>query len=297
MDLKDTIRKVLPTWNGRLACHHVGYNANGQVHRAIPYNANSPAVIAQQVEMMQDAGIDVVVITWQGTLAAACNTNAMLFAAACADVGMQFALLLDPWCAKLAPTGGSNTNYTANVIASLKASTTQAMLNSSAYLPEKFVLDFNTGANLAVLGTTFPTLKFLAQGSGFSWISIPTITDSVARNASAVANLKSQHANAAMKVASVCFSFNDAGQPLPVGVSTQAQFEAAGGNRNYANSTWGGPSRILDSFAGQFGQQQLATINPATPIIAIITWSDYEEQSSGPFEKVLAEQSGIVWPT
>jgi hypothetical protein len=167
------------------------------------------------------------------------------------------------------------------------------MLNATSYCPEKYILDFNSGADLGALAKTFPQYKFLAQGQGFSWISVPTIADSAARNASAVGNLKSQHANPAMKVASFCASFNDAGMPLPAGVQSQAQMTG----RDYSQSVWGGPARILDSFAGQFTQQQLATINPATPIVAIVSWADYDEQSSGPREKVLAEEQGTTWPT
>jgi hypothetical protein len=294
MNSKQLVQKLIPAWNGRLAAHDICYNGNGQVHRAIPYDPTNPAVALQKAQLMQVDGVDICIGTWQGPEAASCHAAAIAMSNACKQVGLQFALLLDPWCAKLSPTG-TNTNYTANVTAALQNAGTQGMLKSSSYVPEGWVLDFNTGADLATLAKTFPTLTFLAQGSGFSWISIPTVTDSVARNVAAVANIKTQHANATMKVASFCASFNDAGQPLPVGVSTQAAFEKAGGQRNYANSTWGGPARVLESFAGQFAQQQLATINPATPAIAILSWADYDEQSSGPREKVKAEEEGIVW--
>lgn len=297
MTSKELVQKALPTWNGRLAAHHVGYLADGKVHRAVPYVATNPKVIAQKLALMQSDGVDIVIETWQGPWAASCNLDAILTCALCADLGMQFCLLLDPWCAKLNSKGQSN-GYTNNVIAALQYPSTQAMLNASSYLPEKYVLDFTTGADLAVLGKAFPTLRFLEQNNGFSWIAIPpaSITDSPLKNAWAVSNLKAQHANPAMKIASFCDSFNDSGQPLPVGVPTQAAFDAAGGNRNWDVGVWGNvPARVLESFEGQFAQQQLATINPATPIVAILTWDDPDEQSSGPREKVLAEENGIVW--
>lgn len=297
MTSKELVQKALPTWNGRLAAHHVGYLADGKVHRAVPYVATNPKVIAQKLALMQSDGVDIVIETWQGPWAASCNLDAILTCALCADLGMQFCLLLDPWCAKLNSKGQSN-DYTNNVIAALQYPSTQAMLNASSYLPEKYVLDFTTGADLAVLGKAFPTLRFLEQNNGFSWIAIPpaSITDSPLKNAWAVSNLKAQHANPAMKIASFCDSFNDSGQPLPVGVPTQAAFDAAGGNRNWDVGVWGNvPARVLESFEGQFAQQQLATINPATPIVAILTWDDPDEQSSGPREKVLAEENGIVW--
>jgi hypothetical protein len=295
MTSKEMVQKALPSWNGRLAAHHISYLADGHVHRAVPYVATNPSVIAKKLSLMQADGVDIVISTWQGIYAESSNLDTVLMAAQCIEVGLQFALLLDPWCAKLSAKG-QNANYTSNVTASLQAPSTQAILNSPCYVPEKYVLDFNTGADLSALGKSFPTVKFLAQGSGFSWISIPQITDSPARNAAAVVNLKAQHANPAMKIASFCESFDDSGQPLPVGIQSQAAFDAAGGNRNYAVGVWGdNPARILESFEGQFAQQQLATINPATPIIALITWDDLDEQSSGPREKVLAEELGISW--
>ena len=295
MTIKHMIQSALPTWSGRLAAHDIAYNGDGHVHRAIPYDPINPAVAIQKAKLMQSDGIDVCICTWQGPWATACNAAAMNMCAACKQVGLQFALLLDPGGMQKWQPGQSQAQVTLNVTSALNAPTTQAMLNASSYVPEKYILDFNTSANLNLLAKAFPSYNFLAQGSGFSWISIPTITDSTQRNAAAVANLKSQHANPAMRVASVCFSFNDSGQPLPVGVQSQAQFDAAGGVRNLTNSVWGGPARILDSFAGQFGLQQIATINSATPIIAVVSWSDYDEQSSGPREKVVAEEQGIVW--
>lgn len=295
MTSKELVQQALPTWNGRLAAHHVCYNGNGQVHRAIPYatTAYTPAVVAQKLKLMQADGVDVVITTWQGPWA---NGDAPLFSSLCAEFGMQFALLLDPggmqkWKGATQP----QSVITANVVSALEDSSTQAMLEASSYVPEKWILDFNTGASLSTLGNEFPALKFLAMNQGFSWISIPQVTDSVQRNIAAVASLKAQHGNPAMKVASFCKSFDDSGQPLPVGVSTQAAFDAAGGVRNWSNSVWGGPARILESYAGQFAQQQLVTINPVTPIIALVTWDDYDEQSSGPREKILSEDMGIDW--
>jgi hypothetical protein len=294
MNSKELIQNLLPGWNGRQAAHFVCYNGNGAVHRGIPYNANDPKVIAKQLELMQSDGVDIVIGTWQGIYAAACNENAMLVSQACSEVGLQFMLLLDPWCAKLS-ANGQNTNYTANVTSSLQAKTTQTMLNASSYVPEKYILAFNTGANLTQLEVTFKGFAFLEQGTEFSWISIPKITDSPVRNAAAVSNLKAQHTNPAMKVASYCSSFDDSGQPLPVGVSTQAAFDSAGGNRNYSNSVWGGPTRILESFSGELETQCIQTINPTTSIIARLTWNDYDEQSSGPREKEVAEEQGVNW--
>jgi hypothetical protein len=293
----ELVQKALPTWNGRLAAHDIFYNGDGHVHRAVPYDPTKPAVALQKAKLMKSDGVTLCIGTWQGPWATSCHAAAIAMSNACTEIGLQFALLLDPGGMQKWQANQSSTQITANVVAALNDPGTKAMLAASSYVPEKWILDFGTGANLGSLGSTFPTYKFLAQGAGFSWITIPNVTDSPARNVAAVANLKAQHANPAMKIASFCKSFDDSGQPQPVGVQSQAAFDAAGGVRNLANSVWGGPARILESFDGQFAEQQLATINPACPVIAILTWSDYDEQSSGPREKVVAEESGIVWAT
>ena len=286
----ELVQRALPTWNGRLAAHDICYNGDGHPHRAIPYDPTNLSVALTKAKLAKSDGVTLIIGTWQGPYAPSCHAAATAMSTACTTLGMQFALLIDPWCAKLSPHG-ADTSYTANVTAALQYASTVGMLNATSYCPEKYILDFNSGADLGALAKTFPQYKFLAQGQGFSWISVPAVADSAARNASAVGNLKSQHTNPAMKVASFCASFNDAGMPLPTGV--QAQTQVTG--RDYSQSVWGGPARILDSFAGQFAQQQLATINPATPIVAIVSWADYDEQSSGPREKVVAEEQGVSW--
>lgn len=295
MNYKRMVEGLLPGWSGRLAAHHVCYLGDGHVHRGVPYVATNPKVIAQKLTLMQDCGIDLIIGTWQGPWAASCHLDATLTCAMCAEFGMQFALLLDPWCAKLSPTGATTAPSTANVIAALEYPSTVAMLESSSYIPEKYILDFNTGADLPALGKQFSAYKFLPMNAGFSWISISAITDSVKRNAAAVANLKTQHANPAMKIASFCTSFDDSGMPLPAGVQTQVAFEAAGGQRDNTQSVWGGPARILDGFEGEFMEQQIATIPATVPIVAILTWDDVDERSSGPLEETAAAEAGVVW--
>lgn len=297
MNSKQLVQQVLPGWTGKLAAHHIGYLGDGHVHRAVPYTATDPKVIAAKLGLMQADGVDVVIETWQGPWATSCNQDAITTSQMCAKLGMEFALLLDPGGMQKWQSGLTEAQITANVVAALTAPTTVAMLNNPAYVTNKYILDFNTGANLVQLAADFPSYKFLAQGAGFSWIAIPptSITDSPAKNAWAVANLAAQHANPAMTIASFCAGFNDSGMPLPQGVQSQATFDADGGVRDLTQSVWGGPARILESFAGMFSQQQIATINPTTPIVAILTWDDYDEQSSGPREKVLAETSGINW--
>jgi len=297
MNLKQMVQNAIPGWDGRLAGHHVGYNANGQVHPGMPYttNANDPKVIQKRVQLMKDFGFDVLIDTYQGPWSSSCQTDIILTAEECGKQGMEFALLLDPGGMKKW-TSATPAQITANVEAALSEADTTAILRSSTYVPEGYVLDFNTGADLVALAAKFPTLKFLKQGAGFSWPTIDaTITDSSLRNAASVASLKSQHTNAAMEVASFCLSFDDSGQAQPVGVSTVAAWKAAGAKQDFTSSAWGGPARRLESFGGMFAQQQLATISATVPMIALVTITDYNERSSGPFEVRMSELQGVNW--
>lgn len=293
MNTKQRVQAAVSGFTGKVGCHYVAYLGDGHVHRNVPYNANSPSVLSKIAELIKLDGFDLVVATWLGPWATACHQNAISMCMKCQALGMGFALLLDPGGMKKWAGGLTQAQITANVASALSDPGTQAMLNSDAYLSPKYVLDFNTGASLPTLAAAFPNLTFLAQGSGFSWISIPNISNSVARNAAAVANLKAQHANPAMVMASFCESFDDSGMPLPAGVQSQTAFDAAGGTRDLSQSAWGGPARILEGFEGQFANQQLATINPATPIVMRITWNDVDEQTDR--ERVVADEQGVDW--
>jgi hypothetical protein len=296
MNTKERIIRDNPGWHGRLGGHHVCYNANKSVHRDIPYSPNDPRVILQQLELWQSDGFDVIAGTVQGTWAAESHANSMLMSQLCAQVGLQFALLLDPGGMKKWVPNASTAQITANAKTYLSDPATQQMLNRSSYVPEHLVLDFATGADLNVLASAFPGLKFLKQGRDFSWPSIDNkITDQKARNAASVANLKGQNSSPTMIAPGVCYDFDDSGQPLPIGCD-MATFLANGGKRDNNVGTWGDtPSRILASFGGQFFLQQLAVTPITAPFTFIVSLTDYEEQSSGPWEKRLAETRGIKW--
>ena len=308
MLLKD--RFIAAGFTGKLLCHVMGWFGDGNIHRMNRYQSNDPYVIAHQLECMQAVGIDGVIFTWQGPLAPFQHETAQIMAVECGERNMPFVLLLDPWAAKLGKNFqalasssavvhvprrktltepaimsahrkelaalGQVPNYTANVTDALNDPTSQAMLNSFAYVPEKYVLDFGTGANLATLGTTFPALKFLAMDQGFSWISIPTTTPVSGLNAVAVSALAGFNKNPAMKIPGLCRNFMDSGMPTPAGVQL-AQWT---GSRDFSQSVWGGgPARVLDGQAGHLFFDQLPITPMGTPYAAIVTWNDHDEQT------------------
>lgn len=262
----------------KLLVHMMPWFGDGSIHRMDRYISNDPKVITQQLNCMQAttiAGMRVggVIMTWQGVLAKFQHSTTLEVSKQCNDRGLLFALLIDPWCAKLGSNGA-----TINVQNSIQDPSVQGMLNSPYYIPEKYILDFNSGARLDLLSQSFPTLNFLPKNKGFSWINIPASTSfnvsSKDKNALAVMDLISQHSNPLMKIPSICKEFKDAGAPTP----PASKLPTWAGVRDYSLSVWGDqPCRNLDNQGGNFLQDQLLTIPYAFKYLAYVTWNDYDE--------------------
>lgn len=254
---------------------------DGNIHRVNSYVSNDPAVIDRQITVLQGTKIQNeiirgVIMTWQGPFASFQHSTVTQWCTQCEARRMLFVLLMDPWIAKINSTGDPTTT----TINALNDPSSQAMFNNPAYIPEKYVLDFNTGANLATLASHFPSLHFLQQGVGFSWPSINmSIPNPVSRNASSVSNLNSQNQNAGMKIPGFLgLRFDDSGYPTPAGVSL-ANWT---GTRDYNSSVWGGGNRVLEDQGGklpldQWGVTQNPSIPSSVPYAAIVTWNDHDE--------------------
>ena len=266
----------------RLLVHVMPWFGDGNIHRIDSYASNSATVVKNQIDILfatRVFGLQVqgAILTWQGPYAAFQHSTVMQWNTQCAARGMLFALLMDPYIASIGPTpppvtGNSATDH---VIQALNHVDSQTMLNASCYVPEKYILDFNTGANLTQLATQFPNLQFLAQGSGFAWPSINmSLTQSEARNQDSVNNLQGQHQHPAMRVPAVGMGFRDNGEPTPVGVSASAWT----GTRDYNTSVWGGQAaRVLDTQGGKLGLDYFATVPGSAPYLGFVTWNDYDE--------------------
>lgn len=260
----------------KLLVHMMPWFGDGNIHRMTAYNSNNPKTITRQLDCMQATEIsgkriEGVIVTWQGIFAKFQHAAMLEINKQCTERGMLFALLIDPWCAKLGGNGP-----TANVIQSLHDSAVQTLINGSDYyLPEKFVLDFNSGANLSQLVAAFPEMNFLSLGSGFGWPRIDmTIADSMKRNAASIADLVKQNANTAMKIPAICKGFMDAGKPIG---PPSSPFTGA---RDYSQSVWGGPTRVLDTQAGTYFMDTFNTLDISDPYCAVVTWNDYDEMTA-----------------
>ena len=265
MNIKTSIN-----FTGKLLAHVMGwFGEPGHTHR-VHYTSNDSYVIERQLSCMQAVGIDGVIVTWQGaTVNPYLHATAVEMCFQCHSRGMLFALLLDPWIVK----GRKDQSVTPEqeIVNRLNDASTQQMLASSAYLPEKYILDFSTGADMAKVGASLPSLKFLSKHTGFSW---PEITNTLSV-------LAKDNANPTMKIPGVCVGFNDGG------------FVKSDGTRDYAHSVWDVtlPTRVIDSEAGKTFYDQAALIPPGSPYAAIVTWNDHDEQTA--IEQFASVASGI----
>jgi hypothetical protein len=267
----------------KLLAHVMPWMGDGNFpHRMNSYSSNDPQVISNQLDILQTVrcfGVQCqgAILTWQGPYSGFSHSTTMEWSQQSVERGMLFALLMDPAVASAGPTPPVVTGNAAtdHVIQALRHADAQAMLNASSYVPEKFVLDFSTGADLTQLPPHLPSLSFLGHGSGFGWPNIDmSITDSEQRNTQSVSDLGSQHANPAMRIPAVMLGFRDAGQPTPPGVSAGAWT----GTRDYNTSVWGGqPARVLDTQGGKLFFDYWATVPGSAPYLGLVTWNDYDE--------------------
>lgn len=276
----------------KMMVHVMPWFGDGKIHRMDRYVSNDPAVIEKQIDTIRASRIAGqiiagVIMTWQGPGASFQHSAVMEWCTQCEQRQMLFALLMDPWIAKIGSVGGTTVTPSL-VVSALNSADTQNMLTSSAYVPELFILDFNIFQNTSysLANDVIPHLTgaaanavFLEQGAGFSWPPINmSITDSNARNTASLNSLRTQNANAAMRIPGISMGFNDAGEPTPVGVSLGSWT----GTRDYSSSVWGGQARVLDTHGGMFFQDQL---NPGVtplnvPYWAYVTWNDYDERTA-----------------
>jgi len=256
-----------------------------KVHRVSRYLSNDPVVIKKQLDLMQSIGIDGIVVTWQGpTVNPFLHDATMRLWESAMEHQMLFGLCLDPWIAEGQP------NPAQAVITALQSSDCQRMLNSPAYLPEQYIIEFDLANSAKVnvvtvqLAVPYPLLSW---HTGFSW---PNASTNPADPTDSIATLKANNALPSMKIAGVNVMFNDGGSPLPVGAVASTFL----GQRNYAQSVWGpstGATRVLDHQAGNYFLDQLA-VTPATiNYIALVTWNDHDEGTG--IEHVVAALSGV----
>jgi hypothetical protein len=288
MGFKSSLKTNIPGWTGKSLAHMQGWFGEGnpvKVHRINRYLSNDPVVVSNQLDIIQSVGFDGVTVDWQGALVNPFLHEAtMAICAACNQKHMLFCLMLDQWIAKQQP------NPTQAVIVQLQSSDFKTMTSSYAYLPEKYIIEFDlansAGVNIAAIQAAVPTFPILSWHTGFSW---PNLSPNPQSPVVTIAGLAADNAKPTMKIAGVNIMFNDGGMPLPVNVDA-AQFL---GIRDYTTSAWGtsvGPTRVIDHQAGNYFYDQLVNIPKTMPYIALATWNDHDEGTG--VEHIISAFSG-----
>lgn len=258
-------------WTGSGLVHVMGWFGNaGHTFPMTVYNSNNPLTISKQLTIMQKCGVSGAILTWQGvTVSPYLHSVAVEMSQQCSERGMLFALLMDPWICETPVPGKTKEQL---IQASLNDPSVQTILNAPSYLPEKYVLDFNTGANLSTLGLMFPKLTFLAQNTGFAWSPIQN----------AVTGTSNQNNLPSMKMPVICSSFDDSGSPTTnPALANPGRGDDAGLDCN--TSRWSNPgtndARRIENQAGTIGLSMAASIPITSKYACYMTWNDYTERT------------------
>lgn len=256
MNLQSTLSSL--GYTGKVVALRMGCTGDGKVRRVNRYASNSASAIKAECDIAQACGVSGFIHIWDGAGATFINQSMTGMAAECQKRGMLFGVMLDQWIAK-------GNNPTGEVIAALQTAEFQAILNSSSYLPQKYLLEFSLShddnVNIAAVQAAFPKMPILSEGSGFSWPQIPP------QNAKNV------------PVMALCPFFNDGGCPVPNGINPPWPAPYA---RNWSASYWNGKTanRVNDHQGGNYWMDQLANIAKSCPYLMIATWDDYEESTA-----------------
>jgi hypothetical protein len=231
-----------------ILAHTMLWFGDGHTHKDSGYKSGNRNTIWAQLSLMKSVGIAGVIVTWMGLANPYIHAAAQEMCWQCERLGLLFCLLMDPHI------GG----YPA---ASLNSFETIAMLNSPAYVPQKYVLDFATGNDLALLGKQFPNLKFLAKHTGFSWPEKASGGLSAAEN-----SLATMKRDAGCPIPGLCLQFNGGWPPAA--------------------------ATIIDPLGGQFFKAQVNMIPNTAEYGGLITWNDYDEGTA--LESFFAMQNGVA---
>lgn len=254
MSFADTI--AAEGFAGKLMFDLMTWFGDGNVHRVSRYLSTDPTVIKNQLSLMQIAGAKGVRVTWLGPSHTFIHQAAMEVCDKCSDMGMLFALLLDPHV-----NGQVNWWLDPGFL---------MMCESAAYIPEKWLCDFGTGIDYTKV--TLPAgFSVLYDQKGFGWANAYN-----GANAQTLSELQATNKLSTMKWPFVTNGFCDAGFPLPVGV-TPLNFT---GTRDYGHSVWSdtAAARAIDHQAGNFFFDCIAALSlcPTAPYVGMV-WNDADE--------------------
>jgi len=267
MSFADTIKTYAPGFKGKLMFDVMPWMSDGKVHRVSRYSSIDPAVIANQLALVKLAGGAGIRVTWEGPSPtyAFSHQATMELCNQCAEQGLLFSLIINPQV-----NGQANWWLDPGFL---------AMVNSPAYIPEKFLCDFSTGIDYTKVALP-PGFSVLMNQKGFGWANAydasSSLSGAVNYNALTLSQIQDTNKTATMKWPFLTNGFQDAGYPLPAGVKPTAFT----GSRDYAHSVWTSAklARAIDHEAGNFFLDCVAALLlcPTAPYCGMV-WNDADE--------------------
>lgn len=254
-------------FTGVIAAHIIPWNsAKANTTHFNPnqaYSYDDPNTIGRALTVLEKNGIRGCFFTYQGPFATAQHAVVMEFVRQVQEREMLFALVMDPWSA-----GGDPNNKaqaTLDLTKCFANTDVQWLLNSPAYIPEKAILDYGTGADYSKVGVKNPIWY---RHTHYSWVEVatPKIGDPPVNP---IPDLAKSNANPTMMVPGISLQFSDGGWPaaaIPGGI-----------DRNL--SSWNGKTaaRYVSDRAGNYLFDQLAITPMNKPYIGLVTLDDFHE--------------------
>jgi len=222
----------------------------------VNYKSNDLRVIRTQLELIQRAQYDGVIVLWYVDVDPFINDACEKICFLCEEKQMLFGLCVDPWAMGKDKTAMTieQKNEKWTVLLGLA----QNFMNSRAYLPEKYIIDFATGADIpAVVKQNMEgpyTYNILRTYYEVAWPQVKPGLDSKA---------KLLEMNKTAIIPCVMHSFDDHDPANPT------------------QSIWGGPARRIDSQDGMLELDLVKGIRalPKEPqYVQRISYNDYRER-------------------
>lgn len=238
---------------------------DGHTHKDPGYKSGDRKTIWNQLTLMDQAGITGPRMTWAGLANPYVHAAAQEMAFQCWQRGMKFCLLIDPNISKKSPGSGLEDD----IIVSLKDAGTQAMLSSPAYIQQKYVCDFSTGADYSKIAPSFPGVTFLMKHSGFTWIEKAGKDGKLTAAQNSLQTMTRDSANQSMKIAGLCAAFDNGG------------FLKSDGSRDYGLDVWDGATgvkaTVIEPLTGNFFRSLVLIAPDWTDFFSLISWNDIDE--------------------
>lgn len=220
----------------------------------VNYRSNDLRVIDRQLQLIQDYQYDGIIALWYGDVDPFINDACEKMCFLCEKHSMLFGLCVDPWA--MGTAKATMTQVQKNDRWSTLLSLVKPFLASSAYLPERYIIDFATGADIPTVQKANPNNIILRTYNEVAWPKVSAGLDSKV-------NLIQQNATAI----------------IPAVMHSFADYDPA----NPANSIWGGAARRIDAQDGAFELDVIKSIMATKGVakyVQRVTWNDYHERTA-----------------